>query len=120
VELPSQLFEAYARDFRVVSRFATHHTTGKPIPEAVFRAEVEDEGRFGGLNMIDNLVQVMILHPFSLAHALAAHRLSKHTLLLPSTNKGGPKLSVTAAAAIAFVCLCRTAAFTAHSQLGHA
>lgn len=79
VELPSQLFESYARDFRVVSRFAKHHRTGQPIPEAVFRAAVEDEGRFAGLNMVDNLIQAMTDQLYHSASPLA--RSTTQTLL---------------------------------------
>eukprot|EP00038_Savillea_parva_P008101 m.174753 g.174753 ORF g.174753 m.174753 type:complete len:708 (+) comp13871_c0_seq1:138-2261(+) len=59
VELPSQLFEMYVRDYRVVSQFATHHRTGEPIPESIFRNALEEEGRFIGLTAVDSVIQSM-------------------------------------------------------------
>ncbi|HZL99136.1 MAG TPA: M3 family metallopeptidase, partial [Planctomycetota bacterium] len=35
VEVPSQLFEEWARDATVLQRFARHHATGEPIPAAL-------------------------------------------------------------------------------------
>ena len=36
VELPSILMEFFLRDHAVVSQFATHYATGKPLPEDTF------------------------------------------------------------------------------------
>lgn len=71
VELPSQLFEMYARDYRVVSQFATHYKTGEPIPEDVFQATLEDDGRFIGLNAVDSVIQSMVDQMYHSADPLA-------------------------------------------------
>lgn len=56
VEVPSHLFEHFAWDARVVSRFARHHRTGDPIPTTLLRSLCASRKGFAGTD-----VQMQIL-----------------------------------------------------------
>lgn len=46
VEAPSQLYEHWAWEHEVLKRFATHHETGKPIPQDLVK-KMKDADEFG-------------------------------------------------------------------------
>ena len=56
VEVPSHLFEYFARDSRVLSKWAKHYQTKTPLPAHFIEEANETKNRFAG---IDILTQVM-------------------------------------------------------------
>jgi len=77
VEVPSQLYEEWARDLPTLRRFARHHATGEPLPAELFermrRAEAFGKG-------LDARVQM-----FYAALSLELHRVDPAALDLDAT-----------------------------------
>eukprot|EP01062_Namystynia_karyoxenos_P039503 TRINITY_DN2869_c0_g1_i1.p2 TRINITY_DN2869_c0_g1~~TRINITY_DN2869_c0_g1_i1.p2 ORF type:complete len:760 (+),score=304.51 TRINITY_DN2869_c0_g1_i1:91-2280(+) len=56
VETFSQFFEYYARDYRVVSRFAKHHDTGETVPKELVETFADSEHSFAALEQLDQII----------------------------------------------------------------
>jgi len=51
VEVPSHLFEFYARSPSVINQWARHHITGKPIPSGLLEEALKSKVSFGAIEM---------------------------------------------------------------------
>lgn len=68
VELPSQLFERWLQTPETLSRFAVHHQTGEPIPEALLAKMLETRNFRTGFNMVE-LIACALLDQHAHLHA---------------------------------------------------
>jgi len=59
VELPSNLFEKFLEDYRVVQHFLKHVETGEPIPRDLFEANLCSRRTFSALDLQHTIVQCM-------------------------------------------------------------
>ncbi|XP_049848408.1 uncharacterized protein LOC126315211 [Schistocerca gregaria] len=55
VETPSQLFQHFATDHRVLRKFAFHFKTGKPVPESLLRDALAFKSCFSGLETMSQI-----------------------------------------------------------------
>ena len=60
VEIFSQITEIYARDYRSLRRWATHHETGLPIPKELCDRMLDLEASFGSLTQLDEIVNALV------------------------------------------------------------
>eukprot|EP01060_Flectonema_neradi_P023244 TRINITY_DN31455_c0_g1_i1.p1 TRINITY_DN31455_c0_g1~~TRINITY_DN31455_c0_g1_i1.p1 ORF type:complete len:683 (+),score=103.91 TRINITY_DN31455_c0_g1_i1:82-2130(+) len=60
IEVFSQITELYARDYRSLRRWATHHTTGLPIPKELCDEMQTLESSFGSLTQLDEIVSALV------------------------------------------------------------
>jgi len=83
VELPSQLYEHWLTRPEVLSRFARHYKTGKPVPPALLK-RLEAARNFNqGFKMVEYLSAAIVdldLHVLRDAEGLDVDRLEKETL----------------------------------------
>jgi hypothetical protein len=49
LQIPSHLFEYFARDARVLRKWARHRSTGEPIPEELLQAVTAHRNPHGGM-----------------------------------------------------------------------
>ncbi|KAJ9448632.1 hypothetical protein DIPPA_70152 [Diplonema papillatum] len=78
VETFSQLFEYYARDYRVLARFAVHPTTKQPVPENLVAALNESDQVFSATHSLEQLI--------ASALDLASHGTRPLTYVEPTTG----------------------------------
>ena len=89
VEVPSQLFEEWAWDPRVLSSFARHHRTGEPLPPALVeglrRAEEYGKGLYVQQQMLYARISLELYHedPAGLDIAARIARLREEITLFP-------------------------------------
>ncbi|KAI5066889.1 hypothetical protein GOP47_0017417 [Adiantum capillus-veneris] len=60
VEIPSNLFENYAWDYRVLSKFARHYATGDPIPLEMVTAMRRSKDMFAATQLQQQVLYAMI------------------------------------------------------------
>lgn len=60
VEIPSQFMELFTQDYRTLSLFAHHHSTGEVLPEKLLRQELEKEKLFAALNLQEQIALAML------------------------------------------------------------
>jgi intermediate peptidase len=60
VEAPSQFFEHFAWDYRVLSKFALHCRTKQPIPEKLLQQLVRDKTMFWGISTSEQIVHSLM------------------------------------------------------------
>lgn len=56
VEVPSHLFEYYARSPKVLSQWARHHVTGKPAPSGLLEEALKTKGSFKAIDLQTQLL----------------------------------------------------------------
>ena len=56
VEVPSHLFEYFARDSRILSQWATHHTNKAPLPAHLIDEANSHKNRFAGIEILTQVL----------------------------------------------------------------
>lgn len=68
VETPSTLMETFATDYRVLERFAFHHSTGKPLPIQLLNEYHASQSLFSASTVLDSILLSMIDQRFHGPH----------------------------------------------------
>jgi len=72
VETPSILMEYFARDYRVVSKFAHHYKTGAVLPQPLFQRFLDSRDLFNPLNTQMQVVYGLMDQKFHGPHPLSS------------------------------------------------